>query len=119
MGILGKCQTSACEIIFCKRCIGQRRVFQERIEVGKPAAFFKLALLNVIADMDDVEARATGSQLDHRLLALLLFRHLLGVHLDARQLFEFLLMLLKDFAARAFDEVYFKCGSGKFLPVDI
>jgi hypothetical protein len=68
--------------------------------------------------MNDVEARATGGQLDDRLLALLLFRHLFGMNLDARQLFEFLLMLLKDFAARALDKVHLERGARIFLPVN-
>ncbi len=68
--------------------------------------------------MDNVEARTTGSQLDHGLLALLLFRHLFGVNLDASQLFEFLLIFLKDFTARALNEINFEGCARIFLPVD-
>ncbi len=73
----------------------------------------------MIADVDDVEACTVRGQLDHSLLALLLFRHLFGVDLDAGEVFKFLLMLLKEFTARTFDKVYFKCRAGIFLPVDI
>ncbi len=72
----------------------------------------------MIADVNDIEARTTRRQLDHRLLALLLFRHLLGIDLDAGELFEFLLIFLKDFAARALDEIYFKRGASILLPVN-
>ncbi len=72
----------------------------------------------MIADVNNVEAWTTGRQLDHRFLALLLFRHLLGIDLDAGELFEFLLIFLKDFAARALDKIYFKRGASIFLPVN-
>ena len=72
----------------------------------------------MVAQMHDVEARLAGAQLDHRLLALLLFRRRLGIDLDAGQLLELGEVFEKYFAARAFHQIDFERRAGKALPVD-
>jgi hypothetical protein len=69
--------------------------------------------------MNHVETRASRIQLDHGFLPLLLLRRLLGRNLNSRQVGEFLLVLLQNLAARAFDEIHADLRSGKFLPVHI
>jgi hypothetical protein len=66
--------------------------------------------------MNDVEARLAGGELDHDLLALLLFGDLLGFDFDAGEFGKFLDVLLQIVAARAFGEDHFQLGAGIFLP---
>ena len=65
-------------------------------EVGEPAGLLELPLLHVIADMDDVEARLAGSELDDGLLALLLLGNDFRFDLDAGQFGEFRCVFLQQ-----------------------
>ena len=77
-------------------------ILQVGREVGEPAGLLELPLLHVVAEVDDVEARAAGGQLDDGLLPLLLLRNDLGQHLDAGELGELRRVALQEVAARAF-----------------
>jgi hypothetical protein len=89
------------------------------LDVGQPIGLFELALLHVIANMHHVEARASRTEFDNGFLPLLLLRGLLGRNLNPRQVGEFLLVLLQNPTARAFDEVHPDLRAGEFLPVHI
>src|SRR4051812_26918284 len=67
--------------------------------------------------MHDIEAGLARCQLDHNLLPLLLFGNLLGRNRDAGEVGEFLLVLLQDLSARAFQKVDLDRGPSKFLPL--
>ena len=98
---------------------GQRGVLHEGRQVGEPAGLLELPLLHVIAEMDDVEARPSRSQLDHHLLALLLLGNLLGFDLDAGELGELLDVFLQVVAARSLGEDHLELGPCVFLPVHL
>jgi len=76
--VLGKLQPAGGKIVHRKIGRGQVRVFHERGQVREPAGLFELPLLHVITDVNDVEARLAGRELDDGLLPLLLLRNDFG-----------------------------------------
>ena len=67
---------------------GHRRVLEPRPQVDQPLPFGDQPLLHVQRQHQGVERGGARGELDHRLLALLLLRHLLGADLDPGQLGE-------------------------------
>ena len=96
---------------------GEGGVLHVARDVGEPAGLLELPLLHVIADVDDIEARLAGGELDHGFLPLLLLGNLLRFDLDAGQFGEFLDILLQIVAARSLGEDDLKLGAGVFLPL--
>ncbi len=115
--ILRKLPAAGGEIVDREIGRGQVRIFHERSQVREPSGLFELPLLHVIADVNDVEARLAGSELDHRLLPLLLLRNDFGFNLDAGEGGKLRCILLQQLAARPLDQVGFDGGAGIFLPL--
>ena len=105
------------EIAFDNIRSGQIRVLHVGRQIGEPARLLELALLHVIAEVDNVEARLARGQFDDDLLALLLFRYLLRFNLDAGQLSELAGVFLQVVAARSLGQDHFELRSGEFLPL--
>jgi len=73
----------------------------------------------MITDVNDVEARFAGSELDDRLLSLLLLRNDFGFNLDAGEVGKLGRVFLQQLAARPLDQVGFDGGAGIFLPLHL
>jgi hypothetical protein len=67
----------------------------------------------------DIERWSARGELDHLLLALLLLRHLLGAHLDPRQLHELVLELLQKCRSRIERVQHLDLLAGEAPPVEI
>ena len=117
--VLGKLPAAGGKIVDREVGRGQVRVLHERGQVGEPAGLFELPLLHVIADVNDVEARLAGGELDDGLLPLLLLRNDFGFDLDAGQVGELGGVFLQQLAARSLDQVGFDGGAGIFLPLHL
>ena len=70
------------------------------------------------ASISDVEGGGARGELDHRLLPLLLLRHLLRADLDAGHLGELALVLLQQVAARALGQQHLDLLAREALPVE-
>ena len=118
IGLRGEIHAGGAEIGEIEIRIGDRRIVDEGTQIFDPLALIGEALLHMERKHCDVEGRAARREFDHRLLALLLFRNLLGRDLDAGEFGEFFFRRLQKIRTRIFHQHDIDLLAGSLLPVE-